>query len=127
MEVLYHGIKTRYVYDFPFCLPHELLMSLRSYNLKGQCHDSRMRQFHVFTQLHASYTQAMRQSHCQNNLWKTYANVWKNNVWKIQYANARILAAQNASLQIAIVAARVKRGIQNVLPNVAVEQDRNHV
>ena len=72
MEVLYHGIKTRYVYDFPFCLPHELLMSLRSYNLKGQCHDSRMRQFHVFTQLHASYTQAMRQSHCQNNLWKTY-------------------------------------------------------
>ena len=29
MEVLYHGIKTRYAYDFPLCSPHELLMSLR--------------------------------------------------------------------------------------------------
>ena len=29
MEVLYHGIKTRYAYDFPLCFPHELLMSLR--------------------------------------------------------------------------------------------------
>ena len=26
MEVLYHGIKTRYAYDFPLCFPHELLM-----------------------------------------------------------------------------------------------------
>ena len=26
MEVLYHGIKTRYAYDFP----HELIMSLRN-------------------------------------------------------------------------------------------------
>ena len=23
MEVLYHGIKTRYAYDFPLCFPHE--------------------------------------------------------------------------------------------------------
>ena len=30
MEVLYHGIKTRYAYDFPLCFPHELLMSLRN-------------------------------------------------------------------------------------------------
>ena len=30
MEVLYHGIKTRYGYDFPLCFPHELLMSLRN-------------------------------------------------------------------------------------------------
>ena len=30
MEVLYHGIKTRYAYDLPLCFPHELLMSLRS-------------------------------------------------------------------------------------------------
>ena len=30
MEVLYHSIKTRYAYDFPLCVPHELLMSLRS-------------------------------------------------------------------------------------------------
>ena len=30
MEVLYHGIKTRYAYDFPLCFPHELIMSLRS-------------------------------------------------------------------------------------------------
>ena len=30
MEVLYHGIKTRYAYDFPLCFPHELLMNLRS-------------------------------------------------------------------------------------------------
>ena len=29
MEVLYHGIKTRYAYDFPLCFPHELIMSLR--------------------------------------------------------------------------------------------------
>ena len=28
MEVLYHGIKTRYAYDFPLCFPRELLMSL---------------------------------------------------------------------------------------------------
>ena len=28
MEVLYHGIKTRYAYDFPLCFPHELTMSL---------------------------------------------------------------------------------------------------
>ena len=42
-----------------------------SMQLKGQCHNTRMRQFHVFPQLHASYTQAMYQSHCQNNLWKT--------------------------------------------------------
>ena len=28
MEVLYHGIKTRYAYDFPLCFPHELIMSL---------------------------------------------------------------------------------------------------
>ena len=26
MEVLYHGIKTRYAYDFPLCFPHELIM-----------------------------------------------------------------------------------------------------
>ena len=30
MEVLYHGIKTRYAYDFPLCFLHELLMSLRN-------------------------------------------------------------------------------------------------
>ena len=30
MEVLYHGIKTRYTYDFPLCFPHELIMSLRN-------------------------------------------------------------------------------------------------
>ena len=30
MEVLYHGMKTRYAYDFPLCFPHELLMSLRT-------------------------------------------------------------------------------------------------
>ena len=30
MEVFYHGIKTRYAYDFPLCFPHELLMSLRN-------------------------------------------------------------------------------------------------
>ena len=30
MEVLYHGIKTRYAYDFPLCFPHELIMSLRN-------------------------------------------------------------------------------------------------
>ena len=30
MEVLYHGIKTRYAYDFPLCFPHELIMSLIS-------------------------------------------------------------------------------------------------
>ena len=29
MEVLNHGIKTRYAYDFPLCFPRELLMSLR--------------------------------------------------------------------------------------------------
>ena len=34
MEVLYHGIKTRYAYDFPLCFPHELLMSLRSSFIK---------------------------------------------------------------------------------------------
>ena len=34
MEVLYHGIKTRYAYDFPLCFPHELIMSLRSLLLK---------------------------------------------------------------------------------------------
>ena len=26
MEVLYHGIKTRYAYDFPLCFAHELIM-----------------------------------------------------------------------------------------------------
>ena len=31
MEILYHGIKTRYAYDFPLCFPHELIMSLRRY------------------------------------------------------------------------------------------------
>ena len=38
MEVLHHGIKTRYAYDFPFCFAHELLMSLRSniYNMSGR-------------------------------------------------------------------------------------------
>ena len=30
MEVLYHGIKTRYAYDSPLCCPHKLIMSLRS-------------------------------------------------------------------------------------------------
>ena len=30
MDVFYHGIKTRYAYDFPLWFPHELLMSLRS-------------------------------------------------------------------------------------------------
>ena len=30
MEVLYHGIKTRYAYDFPLCFSHELIMSLRN-------------------------------------------------------------------------------------------------
>ena len=34
MEVLYHGIKTRYAYDFLLCFPHELIMSLRNkYNI----------------------------------------------------------------------------------------------
>ena len=28
-SALYHGIKTRYAYDFPSCFPHELIMSLR--------------------------------------------------------------------------------------------------
>ena len=26
MDVLYHDIKTRHAYDFPFCFPHELIM-----------------------------------------------------------------------------------------------------
>ena len=26
MEVLYHGIKTWYAYDFPLCFPHELIL-----------------------------------------------------------------------------------------------------
>ena len=30
MEVLYHGIKTRYAYDFQLCFPLELIMSLIS-------------------------------------------------------------------------------------------------
>ena len=34
MEVLYHGIKTRYAYDFPLCFPHELIMSLRNIYIK---------------------------------------------------------------------------------------------
>ena len=34
MEVLYHGIKTRYAYDFPLCFPHESLMSLRNITSK---------------------------------------------------------------------------------------------
>ena len=34
MEVLYHGIKTRYAYDFLLCFFHELIMSLRNIILK---------------------------------------------------------------------------------------------
>ena len=34
MKILYHGIKTRYAYDFPLCFPpHELIMSLRNIHL----------------------------------------------------------------------------------------------
>ena len=40
MEVLYHGIKTRYAYDFSFCFPHELLMSLRKIFSRVIIHDN---------------------------------------------------------------------------------------
>ena len=36
MEVLYHGIKTRYAYDFPLCFSHELIMSLRKIYMQLQ-------------------------------------------------------------------------------------------
>ena len=34
MEVLYHGIKTRYAYDFPLCFPRELVMMFEKYIYK---------------------------------------------------------------------------------------------
>ena len=37
MEILYHGIKTRYAYDFALWFPHELIMSL--INVVTKCID----------------------------------------------------------------------------------------
>ena len=47
MEVLYHGIKTRYAYDFPLWFPHELLMSLRRLFLKFILKRLKGKMFHV--------------------------------------------------------------------------------